>query len=164
MGLEKRRHVRYGVPDATALGLIILAILSAVMWARSNLRPAWEQVSGTVVSCDLVKREYGNSSEPEQVRLSYRYEVQGRSYTGSWDGFWPQANSPNALPRSELARLRSNGYPLTVAYDPDNPAMNSLHRGANTKKQFYPWITAGLLGIAAVYFLRIYPRWKRHAR
>lgn len=164
MGLGKRRHIRYGAPDAVAAGLIALLMLCAVLWTRSNLRPAWEQASGNVVSCELVKREYGNLAEPEQVRLAYQYYVQGRSYSGSWEGFWPQANSPNALPRSELGRLRARGYPLTVAFDPGNPTANSLHRAADVKRQFYPWITVGLLGVAVVYFLRIYPRWKRRVR
>lgn len=161
MGLGKRRHIRYGIPDAVALGLIVLVVLCAVVWAQSNLEPAWDQAPGSVVACELIKREYGGAAEPEQVRLTYEYHVQGHAYTGNWEGFWPQAHSPNALPRSELAQLRTAGFPLTVAFNPADPAMNVLHRDAKTKPQFYPWLTLGLLGITVVYLLRIYPLWKR---
>lgn len=161
MGLERKRHIRYGAPDAIALGLIALVMLCAALWARANLRPDWEQAAGTVVSCDLVKREYGAVTGPEQVRITYQYDVHGRPYTSSWEGFWPQANSPNALPQPELPKLRVPGYTLSVAYDPDNPAVNLLHRSAQVTWQFYPWLTLGLLGLVVVYLLRIYPLWKR---
>lgn len=164
MNLErKRRHYRLGAPDMLAVLLLGTAVLCAALWARSDALPPWERALGAVVECQLVKRAHSVSPDPDQVRLSYEYTVDGRTYRGAWNGFWPQAYSPNALPVSQLDRLRQKGYPLTVFYDPLNPAVNALHRVEDLRPYYYRWFLFGGLAAILLYFCGLYPRWKRRA-
>lgn len=158
---EKRSRVRWGAPEAVGLALLAVAVLCTLAWIRARQQPAWRHCAGNVVHCELVPRAYGDIDGPEKVRLSYEYAVLNRNYQGFWEGFWPQAYSPNALSYADLPRLLQQGHPLTIAYDPANPAVSSLHQAENVAADYLFWLSVATFAIGAFYLIRIYPGWRR---
>ncbi len=161
MGLQQRkRRFKASVPEAVGMALLAVVLCAAALWLRASPRPDWQQTAARVVYCDLFNRAYSNSALPDQVHLTYQYTAFGRTYTDSWEGFWPQGQSPNALPVQELGVLREKGYPLSISFDPLNPAKNMLHYTGAFNTAGYKRITIIAFLVMIVYLVKVYPAWK----
>jgi hypothetical protein len=78
----------------------------------------------------------GDSGE-HTTQLSYRYEVDGKSYSGQ-EGIGESETS-----RARFQRLTSRPT-VTVRYDPSNPKSSWLDDGAPRSYVWIPWALGGL--------------------
>lgn len=161
MGLHQRnkRQLRFGLAELVALLLVLLALAPALLYWRASLEPAWRQTVGTVVASSIDPVEYSRDPRSRQVELTYEYTAHGQSFTGNWQGFWPQVHSPNALPHSQMDRLKP-GHTLKVYFDPVQPSENLLHYTGSIRPATYGRITMGALVLVLAYFVAVYPRWR----
>ena len=163
MSLKRRkRKLRFRAPELVALLLVAMTVLSAALWARENFQPNWQKSSAVVMYGDVYRRSYSESAIPDQVHVTYRYDALGQTYTDFWDGFWPQAHSPNALTTEKLSDLRQHGYPLSIVFDPTDPARNVLHYTGTDYARTYERIGFVALILAMAYLVKVYPTWKWH--
>ena len=136
--------------SAVVMGaVLILAGLGLVAFMRRRhalvrASQAWPAVPGTVLESAV--RRYGRSVETRwryYPAVRYRYEVEGRAYTGRRLYFDEMAWAS----RSSAARL-AHKYPpgatVTVRYDPDDPARALLEPGLSGAGNY------GVVGCALV--------------
>jgi hypothetical protein len=154
---------RLGFPEVFTGVLFLVLIGVALLTLRANLAPRFYAVQGTVLHAALIDLPYSATREPDQVEMVYTYRVDGKPYTGHFQGFWPQAGGLNALPRAEWPRLTVRGCPLTVMVDPANPGYSLLHHRDPLSPQAMNMLAFAMLAAMLYYLLRIYPRWKRGA-
>lgn len=162
MGLHQNRHFhRLGLPEFVAFLLISMAVISAAVWWDNVTRPRYAETPGKVESCEIRLTHYNATNHLSKVTLSYSYSVGGLDYKGSWEGYWPQTDSPNALAADKLHVLETRDYPLVVLYEPANPAVSQLHYPEGRPSALYG-VVAGLSVLAVLGYLAIaYPAWKR---
>ena len=164
MSLQRRKkHLKVGAPEAVAGLLFALVLLPAVLWWGANLQPAWSRVAGYVVACDLTHHAYSQDKWPDEVQLTYAYTVNGHPYTGRYQGAWPQAHSPNAMPKQELRKLQERDFPVLIFYDPTDPAHSMLHYTSSLQPVTYQRLTIAALVLALAYFIKVYPAWRLHS-
>ena len=160
---RQRRRARFGLPEYVALVLIGATAAFAGLWLRAAARPEWRIALGTVVRGEMQPIHYNAPSTSYRVSIDYSYSLDGRNYSGSWVGYWPEFGSPNALPRERHGELLKPGRPLTIFYDPANKSKSHLHGPAGDEGL---WLAAGATGAGAAaigYCVVAYPRW-RHPR
>lgn len=163
MTLRKRRHRRKpGVAEV----LFILALFAAVTpisfwWMRLN-RPIWNNAPGSIVSGTVLSTHYNAERYDPKVRAQYQYLVGTVTFRGTFEGFWPDVGSPNALPPERLQEITAPGHPLVVAYDPENPRRSVLHPIVEESQLKYFLLTVAGLMLAGGYCLVIYPAWRVH--
>lgn len=157
---RKRRLQRPGLPELVALAAVVAAIVTAVAWLNSATAPELRQTTGTINSCDIRLTHYNAASVLPKVFLTYTYSIAGVDYTGGWQGFWPETDSPDALAPDKLDILKSPGRGISVFYNPANPQQSFLHGPTAGFPALYAFAAAGATLAAAAYVLRIYPAWK----
>ena len=158
---RKKRRLRIGLPELVAMALIALTAALATRWWRTAGQPGWVKVPGRTVSCEIRRTHFNAEPSRDKVALGYEYEVAGRTFSGSWMGYWPKVHSPNALPDGQIEKLRTKAYPLVVHYNPQNPSQSRLHNPDPDALMLYTLLAFGS-GIALiVYGVRLYPAWKR---
>lgn len=155
---------RPGPADALcALLAAGIALILAVAFALGD-GDSWQLTQGIV---DHAHR-FGPASTAlmtsQLVRVEYHYQVAGREYADSWEGDWPDAYSPNALPESELGALSRPGFPLLVWYDPSDPARNHLHSGHAPADRLWRYSVCVLALCGWMLLLWAYPRLKARWR
>jgi len=121
--------VLFGLP------FLCVGVGMGVYTARTLLRAeavrAWQEVPATVVSCDLKSESDSDGGTTYRVVASYRYEVEGRSYTGDRVSFHSGADNIGSFQQrlyaalSECQRQKKN-TPCWV--NPANPAEAVLSR------------------------------------
>lgn len=153
--IKRRRAL--GVPEFVGLLLVAVVVAPAWLWWRDVLVGSWQITSGSVVACEVRNTHYNAADYRPVVTLHYHYMVAGQELEGVWQGLWPEAGSPNALPRDQLPQLQSPGRPLVIYFNPANPVESSPHEGAPLRQIAYASIT--VLGVCVVlwYFLRVFP-------
>lgn len=130
---------RLGWPAQAMLGLAVLAflplgILCVVTAVADSHRADWPTAEGSVVQM-LETRSYDDPDEANRPNARYttvyspviRYAVGGHSYTVI-------SNHSSAKPTAAV------GDPVTVHYDPDDPAHGVLDAG----RSFVPYLLGGL--------------------
>jgi len=162
MGLHPRKksHISFGPPETLALVAVIVVGATAALWLHALYEPSWQSTPATQYACELSRLAYSRDNIPDQVHLRYEYTVEKKAYEGCWDGFWPQAQSPNALARENLSQLQEGRFPLKVFYDPQNPAVNRIHYAQSLRPTTYLRLFIIALVLTASYLLKIYPAWK----
>lgn len=161
MALRRRkREFTFRAPEFVALFLVGTAVICAALWARENFQPNWHESSAFVTYGDIYNRAYSGSTIPDQVHVTYQYSALGQTYTDHWDGYWPQAHSPNALAPEKLIDLCQRGYALSIVFDPTNPARNVLHYAGTDYAYTYERIGLVAILLALGYLIRVYPAWK----
>lgn len=133
---------RWGNIAAAALlcGLLLLGVGGRVL-LRSLPTTSWPSTLGVVEQSSV--QPIGRSG-PDEARVSYRYVVAGRSYTGTRIGY--------ALPSSDagartLANRYSQGSEVRVYYDPGDPADSVLLPGGSGRGLLVLLAGATLLGV-----------------
>ncbi len=149
MTLPQKRHLRRpGVAEALALG---------VLWWQTHALLAWQLAQGVITDVAIEPTHYNAIDVRNKVSVSYSYEVGDADYDGYWQGFWPEAGSPNALASHEIYLL-DEGRAITVLYDPSAPANNELHfTGSAASVQYAMLFVVGLIA-CMFYMTRVYPR------
>ncbi len=165
MGLhQRRRFERPGLPEVVGIALVVFTGLAALLWWQGNTRPRLLPTSGKVVECSMRLTHYNATAMRNKVAMTYEYSVGGARHTGSWEGFWPVSDSPNALPPDEVPSLQKKGYPLVVLYEPGNPGSSSLHQPLDRVNHFRRMTTCILGAVTLLYLAIGYPSWKRRGR
>lgn len=157
---RKKRRLQAGIPESIAVLVLIAMAATSALWVGSIFQPQWQAVQAKIATCELDRLAYSRDNIPDQVHLTYEYTVAGQTYHGRWDGFWPQAQSPNALPRQNLGRLLDKDFPLKVFYDPVHPAVNMLHYVQDIRPITYRRMFLAAIVLTVVYFIKVYPSWK----
>lgn len=150
-------------PGPAEYGTVAIAMLAAAfMLAGPIANPGtdWQQAAGEVVEARIYPHATHPNGLPRRVALTYTYEAEGIPYRGAWDGEWPEAYSPNALLSEDLHRLERPGHPLTVAYDPLDPARSRLHETGNVLPGWWLRLSLGLAMLVIWHAFVIYPQWK----
>lgn len=158
------RHKVFPRPGPAEYGTVTIAVLAAlVMIAGPMMHPGtdWQQVVGQVLQAHIYPHATHPDGLPRRVALTYAYEARGIPYRGTWDGEWPRAHSPNALLPNDLDRLKAPAYPITVMYDPLDPARSQLHETGNVLPGWWLRLSLGLAMLAFWHTFVIYPHWKQ---
>lgn len=116
-----------------------LLSLAAPRLIESWSARSWTQVQGQVtdVRVEEIQRDTG-SKRWYEVTVAYTFEANGRVHRGDRLGLWPVRLQRD--PARELARSFPVTDPVTVYYDPSDPARSLLDRsvGGGT------WLIAGI--------------------
>lgn len=151
-----------GLPEYVAIVLMVAALTSLSLWWASGIFISWKVTQGEILSARIESTHANSQNYPTKVSVAYRYDVNGAVLTSTWEGFWPSAQSPNALPPAGLGVLTQRGHRLTVLYDMHNPRISRLHYTSQDHQLFYALLSAVLLGTVMLYGLRIYPVWRNY--
>ena len=150
-----------GPPELITIAFVLLAV--ATMTAGPLLAPGtdWRQVPGNVIEVYRYQHASSPDGRPHRLRVTYEFNVGGVAVTGRWEGEWPEAHSPNALPEDQRDRLAERGYPLQVFYDPLDPGRSTLHQTGNRAPVWWLRLSIGLALLVLWYVFVVYPKWKR---
>jgi hypothetical protein len=124
-------------------GGLVTAIRSALGLPRAIASGRWHSVDAQVVDAELP------STSPRQLKVTYRYTVDGQSFTG--DRFYA-SGVPG--PRGDVAMVEyykyRPGQQVVAYYDPQEPGRSALR-----KEAVWPTIAAlaAGLGLIALSFL-----------
>ena len=142
------RMISYAIFSVMLVGALAYMVYDNIRYAGTA---SWRSVPGRVVESDF----YRTGGTPRNavtyhVRVTYAYAVDGRPFTG--DEIWLTAGSSFNSPEEAaefLAPYRA-GSPVTVYYDPANPADTALivERGGDPMVLL---ILAGLWGLIGTY-------------
>ncbi|NIA15765.1 MAG: DUF3592 domain-containing protein [Nitrospiraceae bacterium] len=162
MALHQRRRLqRPGLPEFVVMLLVGLAVVPAMLWCQRNTRPEYKKTEGRVKNCEIRLTHYNADNMLSKVKLTYTYSAGPATMTGVWEGYWPSAESPNALPQNKLDLLRTENYPLVVLYDPADPSKSRLHYPGAVPHTMYGVVAlTAALGVV-LYLATGYPMWKK---
>ena len=140
------------------IGVVVVGIGGVEVWMQSGSE--WEQTTGMVVKTE-VEREI-RPVDPQvyrrlqwSPRITYRYEVDGQSYTS--DRMHAGIHAQDSRPTKGSAQIESDQYPVgsevTVYYEADDPSVAALEVGAGGG-----WVLvvlgAGILAVGGVLGVR----------
>lgn len=94
---------------------------------RQVLASRFATTQGTVLSSEVTHNSDGDGTT-HGVRITYRYEVEGREYSGDRFRYDKSTSSDSAWARQAVKEHRV-GSAVTVYYDPQNPAEAVLRVG-----------------------------------
>ena len=161
MGTYRKRRA-LGMPEVVGLLLVAAVVVPAWLWWRDTIVGHWQVTSGVVLSADVRSTHYNATDYKPVVTIKYRYSVGGDDYETVWQGLWPEAGSPNALPRDQLTQLQSPGRPLVIFYNPAEPSESSPHESAPFRQITYASVTVLAACVVGWYFLRVFPGLRRY--
>ena len=155
---NRRMIMRAGAGLAGVLGLFSLISVWWVLNARGSER--WPSVPGHIErafvgqSCTSGSVRDGISSCTQDVRLRYRYAVDGRDFVGERAGY---GNEPGCAGSDECGALaqRYRDHPeVTVYYKPGAPDRAVLYPGSSSDTEITPYFfaAAGAVGLFLLFF------------
>ena len=154
------RRQRVGLPESVVLGLLFLSAGCAVLWWQAEQVDEWRQTTGRVLSCTIETTHYNATDYAHRVDLTYSYTAAGVPLVGEWAGFWPQGESPNALPNDRIEELTDKGRTVVVLYHPNDITNTRLHNVPVGIKRVYVAGAVGFLVSLLLYCGVVYPKWK----
>jgi hypothetical protein len=150
-----------GLPEFLLVCAIVMAVAPLTfVWISLN-QPEWPAAGGWVLSGEIVTTHYNAPDYKEKVTVNYEYLVGGANYRGEFVGLWPDVGSPNALLPDELERITRKGHPLTVFYDPTDPARSRLHSRGHDNQLSLILIAGCCVVLAGAYAFVAYPALRR---
>lgn len=155
---QRRRSLKMRFPEVLAALVLLLTLVPAGLWAYEGQQPVWQKATGFVKSVGFTRNTTNVDRLPDLVDISYLYTVGGTTLTGYWDGPWPQAHSPDAIPRAQLEQDLRAGRILTVYFDPQMPERNTLHVNGSGRIHIYQALTGIAIVAALAFLLRGYPK------
>lgn len=157
---RSRKRFRLRLPDVVGLLLAGSVVVTAILWWSAYLSPPWQTASGTVKGCGFVKSHFNAELTETRVELNYEYMANGVLFRGAWTGFWPVANSPNALPADRMTQELREGRALVIFYDPTRPERSHPHTPENDLEFVFLLATLGTSLFTGFYLMKVYPRWR----
>lgn len=112
-------------------GLLGYALVSM---KRSTDASAWPTVDGILDSCEL-KRNSDSDGDTYEVKVAYRYTVDGRNFTNDVLAFGYTASSGQEAHQEIFDRL-NQVRAVQVRFDPANPQNSVLSYGFHRSIQF----------------------------
>ncbi|MBX7258281.1 MAG: DUF3592 domain-containing protein [Candidatus Hydrogenedentes bacterium] len=163
MSLRKRHRWRKpGIAEVLFVLAVVVAMLPISYWWLRLNRPVWNNAPGSILSGKILSTHYNAERYDPKVRAQYQYLVGTVTFQGTFEGFWPEVGSPNALPPDRLEEITKPGHPLVVAYDPANPQRSVLHPLLEESQLKYFLLSVAGLLVGGAYCLIIYPAWRNH--
>ena len=101
--------------------------LMAIIFAQEVKPHFWDEIPCQVESCEIVSDESRN--EPFQLKVRYRYDYEGSSYTSERYALSDRPDSDYEGLALERARLLDGREEIYCRVDPDDPASAVLKRG-----------------------------------
>ena len=161
---ERRR--KRGIRAAFAFAaLCIVGGFVALPWAVGYVRNAqvssgWPTAQGEIISREVMQSTRRNANamwdESYLPRIHYSYEVDGQRYESTQIGFDFDAHYERQADARAVIDSVARTEPLTVYYEPGNPA-NAVLRTGGDWRTYRPLIFALaplLLGIVTVFWAR----------
>lgn len=108
----------------------VCGFLSLRTLLRAERMLGWRQVPATVASCDLRVSRGSKGGSTYKAEASYRYEVEGRTYTGNRVSLHSGSDNVGTFHQrvhAELRRHMTSGTPTVCWVDPANPAEAILY-------------------------------------
>ncbi len=102
-----------------SIGLYTFAV-GAKAWVNARHAQSWPTASATIVDRSLDTRS-GRNRTSYEVKVVYRYEVDGSSYESKRLAFGYAGSSDNESARQTLAWLHASDAAI-AHYNPENPA------------------------------------------
>jgi hypothetical protein len=125
-------------------GGLVTAIRSALGLPRAIASGRWHSVDAQVVDAQVMDAELHSTSTAGQLKVTYRYTVNGQSFTG--DRFYA-SGVPG--PRGDVAMVEyyryRPGQQVVAYYDPQEPGRSALR-----KEAVWPTIAALAAGIGLI--------------
>jgi hypothetical protein len=141
--------VRLALPLVALLGGILLTALALRVGGDVRASRDWPSTSGTVEAARVAMQSEGNERKLFGAQVSYRYEVDGRRYTGERISF-ESGPSPNRGLAEAIVQRYAPGSTVRVFYDPARPERAVLEPGGT---RLVPWLLGSVgvaLGVAGV--------------
>ena len=157
---HRARARRPGRPEVLAVVLLVLPAVVGLLWFTQSPYGGWQTAAGTILDCTTRLTHYNAEDNQPKVDATYEYTAGGMQYRGQWSGFWPEADSPNALPAGKLGDLRP-GRSVVVFYNPASPQESDLHYTRDDRRLLYALLFPITLFLAAAYAVNVYPMLKR---
>lgn len=129
------------------LGGVVFIGLAVLQALKARRAASWPTVQGVVVESHVesVRRRSNNRTTTSYFpRVTYQYRVNLQEYTGKEIGFGAESTSSGKAERV-LAQY-AQGAPVTVFYDPEDPAKAVLEAKA---KNFWSYLFLGVVLLAA---------------
>jgi len=152
---RKRRIQKPGVPEAVAVLLILLCLVTADSYWRQAAQPHFVETSGIVLDSSARAIDY-NAAEPfTKATIAYQYTTGSSTYTASWTGSWPFS------PESSEKTPPSKGSSISVYYDEADPVNSTLYPPSMPTTVFRHVLFVLPFVVAVVFFVFVYPAWKK---
>lgn len=133
---------------------------------RASRMRRWPAVPGTILASTIASRESTLEAEEDgppprpitlyRAEVQYRYEVGGRSFTGSRIAL-DDVEVSSKSHAENLAQRYASGTAVTVHYNPEDPSQAVLEPGIHMVSWVLPAIGVAFLIVAGGFFLAI--RW-----
>jgi hypothetical protein len=133
----------------TITALFTLAMgLAGFAWTcraivRARASEQWPRTAATIEQSSVSSRVGSESTKLHEAKVTYRYSVDGREFTGSEIHIGPQWSWSSSEPAKSLVQQYPRGAAVTIAYDPAKPEDAVLE----------PGVTAGAWGGLAFFLL-----------
>jgi hypothetical protein len=157
---RSKRRAPLGLAEFIGLCSLALATAFVTMWWQEDHAPAYWRSDGRVIEGKVVLTHYNSTDLRSKVSITYEYMAEGATYTKSWSGFWPDDNSPNALPENRINELCEKGHPLIVLYDRQNPSEGILHPVGSGGVAIRQAMAVVSCVWALAYCVVLYPTWR----
>ncbi|MCL7423437.1 MAG: DUF3592 domain-containing protein, partial [Methylobacter sp.] len=146
----------FGLPFfCVGAGFLLLSIVPTLHDA--SRMASWPEAQGALLRAQLISKR-SKQSTTYRVEAEYRYNVDGRDYRGSRVAIGSAADNVGDFQQALGKRLEQAyraGQPVSVWYDPDNPADAVLNRdlrwGLLGFKALFVALFGGI-GLALIYF------------
>jgi Protein of unknown function (DUF3592) len=141
------------------IGLLFIVIGGGLISSSSrstskvSATKAWPTAEGTVLSSevavDTIKLTGGRLSEQYRADVRYRFLVDGGRYESNVFVLGPPKSFADRAEAEKVVEAHPAGGPVTVHYEPGNPARSALEHGGTIPQAF------GLMTLTAGMFLLI---------
>ncbi len=148
-----------GWPEGLFIILIIATMIPAfALAARPQDGVVWAQAPGYITSGTRESVHFNSQLNDDKITVTYEYTVDGINYDGTWSGFWPPLGGYNALDPDSIDSLLAGEIPITVSYDPAEPAIHQTH--PESSLSWIVFMMLFILGMASTFFYVtvLYPR------
>ena len=143
--------VLFGLVFAGA-GAAMFVFMTVLPVAGMLSATGWEPVPCTVVSSQVTTNSDSDGTT-YGVEITYRYEIDGRSYTSARRSFGGHGSSSGRSGKEKFVAEHPAGKALTCYVDPDDPSQAVLNRGLSLSLLWglfpLPFL---LIGLAVMWF------------
>ncbi len=115
---------------------------------------SWPQVSGKILSSQVVTSKGSDNQTMYQPEIRFTYEVSGKSYESNQINVSPPVSSGSSGSSYEMVDQFPRGKEVPVYYNPDKPSFAILMTGVPTVARVCYWIGLGVLILGIIIFVQ----------